>query len=123
MKRLSYVISAVALAAFGSTAVLAMQHQGGSQALESSNAAMHEAMAVETTGDVDIDFMRMMIPHHQGAVEMARIVIENGTDPEVRKLAEGVVKAQEAEIAFMKTWLEKNGAGQADGTATDHSAH
>jgi uncharacterized protein (DUF305 family) len=123
MKRLSHVISAVALLAVGSTVVVAMEHSAGSQALEAANTAMHGAMAVETIGDVDIDFMRMMIPHHQGAIDMAKIVIENGKDPEVRKLAEDVIKAQEAEIAFMQAWLEKNGAGEGNGAATDHSAH
>jgi uncharacterized protein (DUF305 family) len=50
-----------------------------------------------------------MIPHHQGAVDMANVVIKYGKDPELRKVAEGIVKAQEEEIAFMKAWLAKHG--------------
>jgi uncharacterized protein (DUF305 family) len=66
---------------------------------------MHAAMMVEYTGDADIDFVQGMIPHHQGAIEMAKVVLANGKDPEIRKLAEGVVKAQEAEIKEMQAWL------------------
>jgi uncharacterized protein (DUF305 family) len=126
MKRLCHVTSAAALLAAGSMAMAAAELSAGSKALEAANAAMHEAMAVEMTGDVDIDFMRTMIPHHQGAVEMAKIVIANGKDPEVRKLAEEVIKAQEAEIVFMRAWLERNGAGEGKaggGEGVDHGAH
>ena len=69
---------------------------------------MHRDMDIKYTGNADADFVRGMIPHHEGAVAMAKIVLKYGKDPEIRKLAEDVVKAQEAEIAMMKKWLEKN---------------
>jgi uncharacterized protein (DUF305 family) len=70
------------------------------------NDKMHEHMAIEFTGNADLDFMRGMIPHHQGAIDMARIAIKYGKDPEVRKLAEDVISAQEEERKFMNEWLK-----------------
>jgi len=66
-------------------------------------------MNVPLTGNADVDFARGMIPHHQGAIDMAKIVLTYGKDPELRKLAEAVIAAQDSEIAFMKAWLAKNG--------------
>lgn len=77
---------------------------------------MHQAMMVAPTGDADVDFVRGMIPHHQGAIDMARIQLEFGKDPELRKLSEAIIAAQEQEIAEMQAWLARNApdAAQAD---------
>lgn len=79
------------------------------RAYAEANARMHTDMDIQFTGDADVDFIRGMIPHHQGAVDMARVVLEHGSDPDVRKLAEGVIEAQEAEIAWMQEWLAARG--------------
>jgi hypothetical protein len=73
------------------------------------SAGMHAAMeqmardvhAAPMTGDPDVDFLLMMIPHHEAAVEMARLVLIHGRDPLVRRLAEDILAAQQAEIATM----------------------
>ncbi len=108
------VLVLAATAAFAQTA----DHSGhtmpadaapSTEAYIAANAKMHTDMAIEFTGDADVDFIKGMIPHHQGAIDMARVVLDHGTDPEVRKLAEEIIAAQEAEIAWMTEWLAARG--------------
>ena len=81
---------------------------------------MHAAMvemskAMETaamTGDPDRDFLAMMIPHHEGAVEMARLVLLHGRDPLVRRLAEEIIAGQQTEITAMRERLAILRAGR-----------
>ena len=66
---------------------------------------MHQAMP---TGDTDKDFVRMMLPHHQAAVDMAKAELQYGKDPELKALATDIVSAQDREIAMMKAWESKH---------------
>lgn len=78
-------------------------------AYQAINDQMHSAMNIEFTGDADVDFVRGMIPHHVGAVDMAKVVLEYGSDPEIRALAKAVIEAQEEEIEMMRRWLADRG--------------
>lgn len=78
-------------------------------AYQAVNDKMHEAMSIDFTGDADVDFVLGMIPHHEGAVEMAQVVLEHGSDPEIRALAEAIIEAQKEEISMMRAWLAERG--------------
>ena len=76
-------------------------------AYEQVNAKMHKDMGIPLTGDADRDFLAGMIPHHQGAVEMAQVELKYGKDPKVKKLAQEVITAQTQEITMMQSWLKE----------------
>ncbi|WP_246215845.1 CopM family metallochaperone [Microvirga makkahensis] len=69
---------------------------------------MHN-MHVPYTGNPDVDFRTHMIPHHQGAVEMAKVALKHTKDPETKRMAQKIIDDQEKEIAEMQDWLKKNG--------------
>ncbi|MES1150654.1 MAG: DUF305 domain-containing protein [Dongia sp.] len=73
---------------------------------DANNRMMNGMMGMNMSGDADKDFVAMMIPHHQGAIDMAKVELEYGKDPKLRAMAEAIVKAQEKEIAEMKAWQQ-----------------
>ena len=116
--RRSFTLGAAAAAAAAPT--LAQKHSGAPDMHHSSPrqddfaAQMHEQMRIMVeaigqtpmTGDPDRDFLAMMIPHHQGAIDMARLVLTYGRDPLTRQLAEEIVASQRTEIGSMKARLD-----------------
>ena len=76
-------------------------------AFEAAMTKMEAGMAMSYTGDADRDFATGMIPHHEGAVAMANVLLQYGKSPEMRKLAEDIVKSQNAEISMMREFLAK----------------
>lgn len=82
------------------------------RAFREADARMHGEMAIRYTGDVDVDFVKGMIPHHRGAVAMAKVALEHSKNPEIRKLAEEIVRSQDGEIAWMEKFLKDRGVAQ-----------
>ena len=111
--RIAILILGAGLVCIG---LYAETHAHGSQPAEADcwselNATMHKmhmAMAaVERSGNADVDFVRLMLPHHQGAIDMAKVQILYGKDPQMRRLAQEIITDQQSEIALMQLWLKQ----------------
>ena len=82
------------------------------QLMTEAMSAMHRAMhQPEYTADPDRVFVTMMIPHHQGAIDMAKAVLLYGKDPQLRRLAQEIITDQQSEIQLMQLWLRHHGTG------------
>ena len=74
---------------------------------------MHAAMgSVEPCGDSDVDFVRLMLPHHQAAIDMAKTQLLYGKDPQMRRLAHEIITDQQLEIELMQHWLKQRESTQ-----------
>lgn len=86
-------------------------------------AVMDEGMRrAPMTGAPGHDFVTMMIPHHQGAIDMAKAILVHSTDPELRNLAQGIIAEQQNEIRVMQAWLQRHQAG-ASATTNNRESH
>jgi len=83
--------------------------------MDAAMTRMHQAMSAAFSGDPDRDFAAMMIPHHQGAIDMAEIELRFGRDERLRRLAQGIIVEQQQEIAVMRQILAGMPPAQAAG--------
>ena len=90
------------------TPSLVNAQSASTDAFKAADARMMKNMDKKPTGDADRDFVAMMIPHHHGAVDMAKIELEYGHDKQLRQLAEKIVRAQKSEIAEMEQWQARH---------------
>lgn len=109
MKRKSIRIIALALSFCGGASVA--QVPGSWSDLMASMEKMHCAMgAIKPSGQTDTDFVRLMLPHHQAALDMAKTELLSGTNPQMRRMAQEIITDQQSEIELMQIWLKKSGA-------------
>lgn len=87
------------------------EDEAGKAYMEAHKKMMTE-MEMKHAGDPDKDFVMMMIPHHQGAIDMAKIQLQYGKDPTLREMATQIIAAQEKEIAEMKKWQSEHTSAQ-----------
>ena len=113
----NFVLAAVALSTLSFTAMGGPSQTSNSDAAKKIHTAMQtmneQMSSASMTGNVDHDFVSMMIPHHQGAIDMAKAYLAAGTDPAIRKMAGQIVKDQEREIGRMQAWLKLHAASDA----------
>ncbi len=99
-------------------AVAPVERTGFAAAMDSAMARMDHDMMQPVSGNADRDFATMMVPHHQGAIEMAEAELRFGHDPVLRRLAQGIIVEQQQEIAVMRQAL-----AALPPAATQHHSH
>jgi uncharacterized protein (DUF305 family) len=116
-KNVFAIIFAISLSLFIAGLPCAETHARGGQPnadpdwteLIASMDKMHMAMeAIQRSGDIDVDFVRLMLPHHQAAVDMAKTQLLYGKDSQIRRLAQEIVTDQQLEIELMQRWLKQH---------------
>jgi uncharacterized protein (DUF305 family) len=118
MRKTLIILAAVAALAGGAVAQQSMpmmdmmmpkdSDAASTKAYKMSMMKMMRAMPHDYTGNADIDFMRQMRGHHQGAIDMSEVVLQHGRDDEVKRLARKIIDDQNKEIADIDSWLRKN---------------
>jgi uncharacterized protein (DUF305 family) len=86
------------------------------QANEAAMKAMMAGMGQPYSGNADQDFVSHMVPHHQGAIDMAEVELKYGTDPKLKQMAARIIADQQREIAFMQAWAKRHKSSAGDET-------
>jgi uncharacterized protein (DUF305 family) len=103
--RWTLLLLAVSISAVGQVGSIADEFMG---AIDASMSKMQKGMtSAPMSGDVDHDFATMMLPHHQGAIDMAKAELSYGKDPVMRRLAQEILVDQQSEMDAMQLWLSK----------------
>jgi uncharacterized protein (DUF305 family) len=101
--------SSTAMPGMNMSAPVDTSSSASTQGFEQADETMMKDMSAPPyTGSADKDFVTHMIPHHQGAIEMARVELKYGKDPELRKLAKNIIRAQRDEIGVMERWQSRH---------------
>jgi len=107
MKKFLFPIAIIFLSTVVASSSMHHEHKHGDIPFKKAMDKMHKDMMIKSSGNIDTDFLKGMIPHHQGAVDMAEELIKKTRDPELKAFAEKIVKDQRAEIKQMQDWLKK----------------
>ncbi|MFZ5673167.1 MAG: CopM family metallochaperone [Pseudomonadota bacterium] len=99
---------ALSLAFGAGTSVLAQDMGYEKEMMSAHKKMMEDMMAMKPTGNPDKDFVMMMVPHHQGAIDMAEVQLKYGKDPELKKMAQDIIDAQKKEIEQFQKWKAAN---------------
>jgi uncharacterized protein (DUF305 family) len=88
------------------SAVIAQDADYEKEMMTAHRKMMDDMMSMKSTGDPDKDFAMLMVPHHQGAIDMAEVELKYGKDPQLKKMAQEIIDAQKKEIGEFKQWQE-----------------
>jgi uncharacterized protein (DUF305 family) len=108
MKTITKLALVIAVATSAATGALAQDSATG--VFKAAGMDMMKKMdTVPYTGNPDVDFRTHMIPHHEGAIAVAKVALQYAKDAETKRLAQSIIDAQEKEVAGMEAWLKKHG--------------
>lgn len=88
---------------------MAMQDPNWTELMGSMDRMNAALASVEPSGADDEDFVRLMLPHHQAAIDMAKSELIYGKDPQIRRLAQEIITDQQSEIQLMQLWVKQHG--------------